>query len=515
MPKRKILDPEVENLKKRKVTSTNVPSATTNITKNNKDSLSWPKTDVLQLVSNIEENIPSDDNMSYISRLEKLKWENVAFKDYSPKACQDKWALLSKQVRKYRLLGEIAADIKQWVENPKPRTVRHPDKPKQPKNSYMLFVEAKRQEVMDENPSLAPNDVSRKLGEMFRNLTMTEKQKYEQEAKIARQEYLEKLQVFYEAHPEMVPKKTRKRGKPHACDDEGPEKPKTPFELFVKVESEKEESEVSRYVVMQKCRERWNEFSDKEKFFWINWAEEEYAKYLEDLTEYIKEHPEYEPGQLKPLLTKNERRIKDRASGKPQKPPKGPYQLFLKLMMETEEIRKINSRELINYVSDKWRACSEEEKNEYRTRVDQMWAEYDTKLEEYILTLPPGKRDQIREEESRWKHKSPTVVPKQVTRDKKPKKHFEKPSMPPSNEYKFFLSVYKGKENPDMVWKAMTKKEKEILGEKLEEVRRKYIADYEVYLKSLSREELEKLGESLAASCDSSSESESDMEAED
>ncbi|EFA06402.1 nucleolar transcription factor 1 [Tribolium castaneum] len=512
MPKRKSSSSDDENRKKHKFTKS-VLTDTTNITKNNnpnEEQITWPQDAVLQLISNIEENIPSDDNLSFHTRLEKLNWENIAFGDYSPKECQDKWASLCKQVRKYRLLGEIATDIRQWVTNPKVRPgAKHPDKPKQPKNSYMFFFEAKRSEVMAQNPDLHPVEVSRKLGELFKNLTMKEKEKYEQLAKIARQEYLEKLQVFYEAHPDLVPKKTPRRGKSY----EGPEKPKTPFELFVKVESEKEESEVSRYVVIQKCRERWNEFSDKEKFFWINWAEEEYAKYLEDLKEYIKEHPDYEPGKLKPLLNKNEQKIKQRASGKPQRPPKGPYQLFLKMMMETDEIRKINSRDCVNYISDKWRACSEEEKAEYRTRVEQMWLEYDSKLEEYIATLPPEKRDQVREEESRNKKiKSPTVAPKI---EDQPKERLEKPTMPPSNEYKFFLSVYKGKEKPETIWKAMTKKEKEVFATKLNELRRKYIADYELYLKSLSREELEKLGESLAASCDSSSESESDMEAED
>lgn len=46
-------------------------------------------------------------------------------------------------------------------------------------NSYMVFVKDVRSKVVSENPNLKVTEVAKKLGEMWRNLSSEEKNKYE------------------------------------------------------------------------------------------------------------------------------------------------------------------------------------------------------------------------------------------------------------------------------------------------------------------------------------------------
>ncbi|KAJ3647767.1 hypothetical protein Zmor_019628 [Zophobas morio] len=513
MPKRKPPQPEQPS-KKPKLETEESPPAPAPLTKRlhhpQKDTIAWPNDDILELLTKIEANLPQDDNLKYCRRLEKLDWEVIPFKSHSIEACKNTWSALYRQVRKYRLLREVVTDMKEMIGARK--VSKHPEKPKQPWNSYMFFVEEKRPVVVNANPNLHPHLISKKLGQMFKDLSGVEKERYETLAKAARQEYTEKLHRFYEEHPEMIPKKT-KRSKPVQFEEGRgpPQKAKTPFELYVTVESEKEASDVPNFIVMKKCREQWNELSDKEKFFWINWADELYSKYLEDLKEYVKDHPEYTPEKIKPVITKKERKIKERCSGKPDKPPHGSYHLFSKMILESDEVRNINSKDLMNYVSEKWRACSDEEKNEYKVRVEQLWEDYHQKLEEYLMTLPPEDRDRIREEESRKKYRNEGKSP---VAKKPPPVKVSKPELPPSTLFKYFLKVYTGDEDATTVWKKLTREEKQPYEQKLNEERQTYIKDYEAYLKTLSREELEKLGQSLTNQYSSESESESETSTE-
>ncbi|RZC32331.1 HMG box domain containing protein [Asbolus verrucosus] len=518
MPKKRKWDSEDSANSKKLRSEGGESSDNADITKQSKkhykNNISWTDAEMLQLISKIEESIPNDDCLSYVSRLEKIDWNDITFKTHSVQECQQVWSTLLKQVRKFRLLREIVVDMKDWVKAPKPSPAknvvcRHPDKPKQPFNSYMLFVSEKRSEVTDKYPSLRPNDVSRKLGQMFKNLTMKEREEYEQRAKVIRQEYAEKLRNFYEEHPEMIPKKTSKRFKSLQLEHMPPEKPKTPFQLFVQTEAEKEATDASKFAFNQKCREHWNEMDDKNKIFWINWAEEQYVKYTEDLKEYIKLHPKYEPENIKTILTKKEKRIKARCSGKPEKPPHSPYHLFTKMMMESENIQKISNKDSINYISEKWKACSEEEKNQYKIRMKQMWEEYKKKMDQYLMTLPPEERNEVAEEEFRKRKRAKPkseVSPQNQVRIK-----LKKPEVPPLSEYKYFLSVYEGKENPSLIWKNMSDAQKAVYKEELMAKKQNYIALYEEYLKSLTKEELQQLEDTRGDQYDTSSESEAEI----
>jgi hypothetical protein len=70
------------------------------------------------------------------------------------------WQKVSLRQRRYRLLKELIDDAKTWVEQPwtnfyrSQKTNRHPDMPKRPLSTYMMFYMEKKDRVSKEYPNL-------------------------------------------------------------------------------------------------------------------------------------------------------------------------------------------------------------------------------------------------------------------------------------------------------------------------------------------------------------------------
>lgn len=149
----------------------------------------------------------------------------------------------------------------------------------------------------------------------------------------------------------------------------GPKKPPTPFMLFYK-EQLKKCSNVDEAEVKERSKMLWKNMSDKKKVVWINWASEKEVKYKEELKDYISQHPDFSVTPLKPVLTKKEKLIQERMAGKPVKPPNSAYSLFSRIMLQSEDIKNVDVKDRLNFISKQWKMCSEEEKQEYKERAD-------------------------------------------------------------------------------------------------------------------------------------------------
>jgi upstream-binding transcription factor len=124
-----------------------------------KNEITWPDQDIIELINRMDSNIPDRDILAYRSRVEKLNWDNVAFKMYSAEECKETWLKVQKRIRRFRLLREILNDAKDWVTAPKvnnnvPRPRKHPDMPRRPLSSYLLFYLKKKDQIISENPGL-------------------------------------------------------------------------------------------------------------------------------------------------------------------------------------------------------------------------------------------------------------------------------------------------------------------------------------------------------------------------
>lgn len=94
--------------------------------------IGWSSSDEQELVKNIRQFTKKSDKLKYNTRLQRLDWSKIAFKKYSAKECQGRFAKYLKMVRTYRTLPEILSDVEEEIK-------RIPFK--KPLNSYQLFVQ--------------------------------------------------------------------------------------------------------------------------------------------------------------------------------------------------------------------------------------------------------------------------------------------------------------------------------------------------------------------------------------
>tara|TARA_B100000674_G_C37879030_1_gene933385 strand:+ start:1044 stop:1472 length:429 start_codon:yes stop_codon:yes gene_type:complete len=74
---------------------------------------------------------------------------------------------------------------------------KDPNKPKKAKTSYMFFTNEKRKDVQDKYPELKMGDISKKLGELWKEISEEDKEKYRELSDHDRNRYEEELEQYH------------------------------------------------------------------------------------------------------------------------------------------------------------------------------------------------------------------------------------------------------------------------------------------------------------------------------
>lgn len=452
-----------------------------------------PQNDVLELIRRIEILLPDNDCLSYKCRTDKIQWDEIAFSHYSAKECKETWFDLQKSIRRYRILKEVLDDAKSFVMNPpKSKKKVYPGMPSKPPTSYQLFYKKKKPSLLSEKPGLDIAEISKQISQMFKNLSPEKKMKYERQATQLKAKYEAELQLFYENHPDLA--ESIKKDK---LSEYKPAKPSNPFMIYFKNQCRKNgntsKNDVnSDNMFKEQCKQQWKQLSMKKKMLWITKAEQDVARYEEEMKEYILKHPNYNHIPIKNILNKEEIALKERYSGKPDKPPTSAYSLFSKNLLQSDVIKKINYKDRMNHIATQWKNCTEEEKNKYKARVDELMEQYKKDYEKYLESLPEDKK-QLEIQKNAPKKKS---KPENADKKKKAKGKTEKvpePATPPISAFSYFASSKNidDRKVAKKEWKKLSDEEKKIYEKKLVEIKREYILQFEKFLNSLSKEELE------------------------
>lgn len=96
---------------------------------------------------------------------------------------------------KVRFVREKAAYKGPW-NIPKRRAKKHPLAPKRPMSAFLKFSKTRRNKVKQDNPSMENTDVSRLLGEMWRNASTGERAPYVESEEQERAEYKEEIKKW-------------------------------------------------------------------------------------------------------------------------------------------------------------------------------------------------------------------------------------------------------------------------------------------------------------------------------
>eukprot|EP00934_Nitzschia_sp_Nitz4_P005126 Nitzschia sp. Nitz4//scaffold286_size23798//19800//21261//NITZ4_008455-RA/size23798-snap-gene-0.3-mRNA-1//1//CDS//3329545753//5116//frame0 len=108
------------------------------------------------------------------------------------------WKLLSSEERehwddvaeqdKQRYISEKASYTGPW-QVPWKRAKKDPSAPKRPMSAFLYFSQGRRQEIKDQNPTMKNTEVSRLLGELWRNASEEERQPHIDREKQEREKY--------------------------------------------------------------------------------------------------------------------------------------------------------------------------------------------------------------------------------------------------------------------------------------------------------------------------------------
>lgn len=113
---------------------------------------------------------------------------------------------------------------------------------KRPLTSYILFCQAKRPEITQNNPQLLAKEVLRELGALWKALSTTEKAKYQAQANEAKTRY----RALQEEGKEEEEEKQPKGGKKRAVSEEEKGKKGEPEERKGKARADPEEAKAKR-----------------------------------------------------------------------------------------------------------------------------------------------------------------------------------------------------------------------------------------------------------------------------
>ena len=89
-----------------------------------------------------------------------------------------------------------------WVV-PKRRAKKHPLAPKRPMSAFLKFSQKRRSMVKERNPDMSNTDVSRLLGEMWRNASAAERAPYVEQEELERAAYKSEIQKWREEQAKL------------------------------------------------------------------------------------------------------------------------------------------------------------------------------------------------------------------------------------------------------------------------------------------------------------------------
>lgn len=301
------------------------------------------------LIDQVRQQLASNsltEGYAYMKAISKLKWDKIQVDGFTTEKIKEEFEKIIKPVRKIRNLTEVLDELER---NPGKYSL---DLPKQPPGAMFLYINENREKFVAKKGKLSVPDLSKYGAEKFRKLTDEKRLVYENKAKKLREEYLEKMDHFYERHPEI--KRSIKKEK---------EQPKldTPFNLFVSSRQAESEAHLNR----EELRNEWKILPLNEK------------------AEFIKAVLMGPEDGRKKMISKEEKKLLDQANGMPERPLTA-FTMFVK------EYNKKHPGEsdLFKQAASSWATMTDEEKSPYIKIQNKSYQVYKVRAEEYISKLP-------------------------------------------------------------------------------------------------------------------------------
>ncbi|XP_074656930.1 nucleolar transcription factor 1-like [Tubulanus polymorphus] len=480
----------------------------------------WQKEDVTELLDRILKALPKNDHLQMKTQCEKFKWEDISFGEHSAEECKAQWLMLSKRIRRFRTLTEMATDAAQMMNeygvisaNKKQLKHRDPDCPKRPMTPFFRYYMDHYKRLKEHNPDMSAPEMTKYLSEQFKDISAKKKKKYNDKYLKDRADYGEAYEKYKQEHPEKFLQANKSSSGTNRKI--GPMKPSLAYHIYTtqKVKEHLEKHpELPRKELVEAYRKRWSDMSEARRQKWVRRAMEDKIRYEKEMLEFCEQHPDFVPTGRSVKFNKAEQKIKDMMDGKPVRPPPNAYALFTSITLQGGELKDIPNMERMSEVAKRWKSLTTAEKDVFVKEAEEKNNAFKSEYEEWVKTLTPEEQEKLASEERKRKKKTKDTT-KRGSSDESSKTATKKsgkvkrtlypgePKKPPGSGYHMFtieklptFSETPAKERLGRIselWRAMTD------DEKAEYTRRrdKRVAKYEKALKSfkstLTPEELE------------------------
>jgi hypothetical protein len=234
---------------------------------------------------------------------------------------------------------------------------RDPDAPKGAKNAFIFFCSDNRDEVKEENPTVKMKDITKKLGEMWKEVDEDLKGEYQEKAKQDKERYEKELETYIPKDGYKNPK-DKKKGK---VKSNAPKRVRSAYLFFCKENRQEVASTCLKNTdILKKLGEMWKELSDKKKKKYVKMSDEDKERYEEEMKLYV------------PPEGEEKKKSKSKKTGVKRAPSS--YMLFCKDNREKikEENPDIKFGDITKTLGQMWRDLSDKKKQKYVERANEM-----------------------------------------------------------------------------------------------------------------------------------------------
>lgn len=161
----------------------------------------------------------------------------------------------------------------------KDKPKKDPNAPKRAASAYILFAIDERKKIKKDTPDLANKQIIVEIGQRWQALSSTKKSKYERQHEKEVQRYQKEMANY--VVPEEFKSKAQKRR-----ERAGPKRPKSAYICFCGEERQRVKAkhpEMSSSEIVSELGRRWKALSDKKKAPFVRMAEDDKARYTEEV----------------------------------------------------------------------------------------------------------------------------------------------------------------------------------------------------------------------------------------
>jgi len=345
----------------------------------------WDQKSSNKLMERMFENITKPDTLKFVSGVEKLNWEKVAFKPFSVEECKARWYELGKPIRKFRTLSDLIVDAKEYLKDPyKHQVKKHPDYPKRPLTPYFRFFMGRRDDYAAKHPGLTNLQVTADISKLYKELPKVEKDKLISEWQAEQSEFIKAKEQFMQDHPQYF-----------QVNMKVPTDSRTPMFIYRDENITlymKNNPHLSKRQCSDNLKKEYKELEDEGKQIYIDKAMEEKEEYQREYEKFLEKNPTFKKTKKKEkrILSKYEERLFDRKNGKPPRPPSNGYNLFCTELLPKLQCLKSQTR--IKECGKLWNKLSKDQKEEYHTRFIEKKTIYEKKLKAFLDSLTEAER---------------------------------------------------------------------------------------------------------------------------